>query len=380
MLRYWTAGESHGKTILAVVDGFPAGLIVDSERINDELRRRQGGYGRGKRQQLETDQVEFLSGVWKNETLGSPITLQVINRDYKLERLKELPRPRPGHGDLSGSVKYRSSIRGILERASARESAARVAAGALAHQLLNQIGIQGLGYVVEVGPVACAATDEPYAQRLANRNASELYTLAPERDNEFKQLIDDTRAAGDTLGGIIEVRFDGLPFGLGTHAQWDRKLDGRLAQAVMAIQAIKGVEIGLGFESARRPGSQVHDPIQFDENQRQTANLGFHRPTNNAGGLEAGMTNGQPLVLRAAKKPISTLQTPLESIDMQTLEPSTASYERSDVCAISAASVIVENVVAFELAAAVVEKFGGDSIAELVERHQMFCESARPSR
>ena len=378
MLRYWTAGESHGKTILAIVDGFPAGLTIDTARIDNELRRRQGGYGRGKRQQLETDQVEILSGVWRGETLGGPITLQVINRDYKLERLKELPRPRPGHGDLSGSIKYQSSIRGILERASARETAARVAAGALAHQLLNQIGIRGLGYVVEIGELKCPAPDAGYEQRLAMREQSELYLLDPKEDARFKQLIDATRAAGDTLGGIVEARFDGLPFGLGTHAQWDRKLDGRLAQAVMAVQAIKGVEIGLGFESARRPGSQVHDPIQFDPQQRATPNLGFHRPTNNAGGLEAGMTNGQPLVLRAAKKPISTLQTPLESIDRQTLQPSKASYERSDVCAISAASVIVENVVAFELAAAVVEKFGGDSIVELKQRYELFCDSVRP--
>jgi len=377
MLRYWTAGESHGKAILAMIDGFPAGLTVDIDKINYELRRRQGGYGRGGRQKLETDTVEVLSGTWKNETLGSPITLQVVNKDYKLERLKELPRPRPGHGDLSGSIKYLSSIRGILERASARESAGRVAAGALAHQLLQQFGIQGLGYVVEIGSAHIPATEGDYPSRRQARERSELYTLDPDRDEELKKLVDDTRTAGDTLGGIIEVQFDGLPFGLGTHAQWDRKLDGRLPQAVMAVQAIKGVEIGMGFESARLVGSQVHDPIQFDETQRDKANLGYVRPTNNAGGLEAGMTNGQPLIVRAAKKPISTLQKPLESIEMDSKKPSTASYERSDVCAISAASVIVENVVAFELAAAMVDKFGGDGLQEMKDHFESFNENAK---
>ena len=377
MLRYWTAGESHGKTMLAIVDGFPAGFKIDSDAMNEELRRRQGGYGRGGRQKLETDEVEFLSGVWQNETLGSPIALQVINRDYKLERLKELPRPRPGHGDLSGSIKYLSSIRGILERASARETAARVAAGALASQLLKHFGILTLGYVVELGPIKVPATNGDHESRKEKRNASELYTLDPERDPELKQLVDDTKEQGDTLGGVVEVQVDGVPFGLGTHAQWDRKLDGRLAQAVMAIQAIKGVEIGLGFESARRPGSQVHDPIQFDSSTKDTRSLGYVRPTNHAGGLEAGMTNGQPIVIRAAKKPISTLQKPLESIEMETKKPHQASYERSDICAVPAASVIVENVVAFELAVALVEKFGGDNIQEMESRWQVFHELAK---
>ena len=377
MLRYWTAGESHGKTMLAFVDGFPSGLTIDEEKINSELARRQGGYGRGKRQQIETDKVEFLSGVWNQTTLGSPIALQVINRDYKLERLKELPRPRPGHGDLSGSIKYLSTIRGILERASARETAARVAAGALAQQLLAQFEIQAFGYVVEIGKVKIEPLAGTPEEQSAHRAASELYTLNPDKDTELKNYIDQTQTDGDTLGGIVEVTVTGLPFGLGTHTQWDQKLDGRIAAAVMSIQAIKGVEIGLGFQAARLPGSEVHDPIQFESESIQENTLGYHRPTNHAGGLEAGMTNGQPIVVRAAKKPIATLQKPLESIDMDSKDPSTASYERSDVCAISAASVIVENVVAMEIARALIDKFGGDSIAEMKTHWAAFMELAR---
>jgi chorismate synthase len=243
--------------------------------------------------------------------------------------------------------------------------------------LLAQFNIQVIGYVVELGGVKFDVPDLPLAERLKLRDASELYSLDPARDDEVKRLIDETGRAGDTLGGIVEVRVEGVPFGLGTHAQWDLKLDGRIAQAVMAVQAIKGVEIGLGFEAARRPGSQVHDPIQFDESQRDTPSLGYTRPTNNAGGLEAGMTNGQPLVVRAAKKPISTLRKPLESVNLTTKESQSAEYERSDVCAVPAASVIVENVVAFEIARALVEKFGNDSLAEMQARHRLFLQMAK---
>jgi chorismate synthase len=376
-LRYWTAGESHGKALVALVDGFPAGLKLDTAVIDQELRRRQGGYGRGGRQRIETDTVDVLSGIWKGETLGSPIALQVVNKDYKLERLGDLHRPRPGHGDLTGSIKYMGSIRGILERASARETTVRVAAGALARQLLAAFQIDVIGYVVELGGLKFDPPELPMAERLAKREASEIYSLVPEKDDEVKRLIDETGKAGDTLGGIVEVRVEGLPFGLGTHAQWDLKLDGRIAQAVMAVQAIKGVEIGLGFEAARRPGSQVHDPIQYDASERDTASLGFSRPTNNAGGLEAGMTNGQPLVVRAAMKPISTLAKPLGSVNLQTKEPESAQYERSDVCAVSACSVIVENVIAFELARALVEKFGNDSLVEMQARLELFNKMAR---
>ncbi len=377
MLRYWTAGESHGKALLALIDGFPAGVEIETDSINVELRRRQGGYGRGGRQRIETDRIEILSGIWHNTTLGSPIALEVINKDAKLERLGDLTRPRPGHGDLTGAMKFLGSIRGVLERASARETAVRVAAGALAKQLLKPFGITAFGYVVELGGVKIEPKPGSLEQQRAIRDASEIYSLNLDRDDEIKALIDERGKEGDTLGGIVEVRVEGLPFGLGTHAQWDRKLDGRLAQAVMAVQAIKGVEIGLGFEAARRPGSQVHDPIQYDASQKDSPNLGYVRPTNNAGGLEAGMTNGQPLVIRAAKKPISTLRKSLESINLDSKQPEAASYERSDVCAVPAASVILENVVAFEVACALVDKFGGDSLAEMQARWKLFQDMAR---
>lgn len=377
MLRYWTAGESHGKALLAMVDGFPAGLPIDTQQIDADLRLRQGGYGRGKRQQLETDVVEILTGIWQGQTLGSPLTLQVINRDYKLERLKDLERPRPGHGDMTGAIKYLGTIRGVLERASARETAVRVAAGSLAKQLLSQFGIEVLGYVLELGGMKLAPQAGTLVEHRQLRQESSVYSLAPALDKQVEKLIDATGEDGDTLGGIVEVRVEGLPFGLGTHAQWDRKLDGRLAQAVMAVQAIKGVEIGMGFEAARLRGSQVHDPIHFDASAVDGPMLGYVRPTNNAGGLEAGMTNGQPLVVRAAKKPISTLRKPLESIHWDTKEPHRAQYERSDVCAVSAAAIIVEAVVAFEVAAAMIEKFGGDSLTEMRARYDLFHQLAR---
>ncbi|NLF71172.1 MAG: chorismate synthase [Candidatus Anammoximicrobium sp.] len=377
MLHYWTAGESHGRALVAIVDGFPAGVPIRAEGIDAELQRRQGGYGRGGRQRIETDRVEILSGIWQDASIGSPIALQVVNKDYKLERMPDLDRPRPGHGDLTGAIKHLGSIRGVLERASARETAIRVAAGALAEQLLAEFGIRAIGYVVELGGVKIDPQPGTLEDHRKLRDQSEIYSLDPRRDEEIKRLIDDTRKAGDTLGGVVEVRVEGLPFGLGTHAQWDRKLDGRLAQAVMAVQAIKGVEIGLGFEAARRPGSQVHDPIQYDPGQRDGPTLGYVRPTNHAGGLEAGMTNGQPLVVRAAKKPISTLAKPLESINLKTKQPESADYERSDVCAVPAASVIIQSVVAFEVARALVEKFGNDSLQEMKARWELFHQLAR---
>jgi chorismate synthase len=376
-LRYWTAGESHGKTLVAMLDGFPAGVELDTAPIDAELRRRQGGYGRGGRQRIETDSVELLTGIWRNVTLGSPIALQVVNKDYKLERLDDLSRPRPGHGDLTGAMKYLGPIRGVLERASARETTVRVAVGAVARQLLSKFGIDVIGYVVELGGIKLEPQLGTLAERLRIRDSSEIYSLDPSKDGEVKALIDECGKEGDTLGGIVEVRVEGLPFGLGTHAQWDLKLDGRIAQAVMAVQAIKGVEIGLGFEAARRRGSQVHDPIVYDESKKQTNTLGFERPTNNAGGLEAGMTNGQPLVVRAAKKPISTLAKKLQSVNLDTKAAEPADYERSDVCAVPAASVIVENVVAFEVARALVEKFGNDSLAEMLARFDLFQKMAR---
>lgn len=376
MLTYKTAGESHGKGIAAFVDGFPAGVPLDSSFINAELQRRQGGYGRGERQSIETDSAEILTGVLHGTSIGSPILLWVKNKDYKLEIMPELTRPRPGHGDLTGSVKFGCGIRPILERSSARETAGRVAAGALARLLLHEIGVEVVGYVSQVGNVDMSPTAEILAQSPQAlreiRNTSSIYSLRKDADPAAERAIDEAKATGDTLGGIVETRVFNAPFGLGTHTQWSSKLDGRIAQAVAAIQAMKGVEIGDGFELASRPGSLAHDEIFWDESQRNSRNLGFVRPTNYAGGLEAGMTNSQPIVVRAAMKPIPTLRKPLRSVDLATKEAVEASFERSDACAISAASVVLENVVAFEIAAAVVEKFGGDSLGEIKERLELF--------
>jgi chorismate synthase len=377
MLRYWTAGESHGPALVAVVDGFPAGLTVDTAAIDSELKRRQGGYGRGGRQRIETDTVTFLSGLWKGVTLGSPLALEVINKDAKLERLEEVDRPRPGHVDLAGAVKHLGGVRAVLERASARETAARVAAGGLARQLLAVFGIDVAGWVTELGGVVLGDRAGTLAELRTIRDTSSIYSLHPEHDADVESLIDRVGKDGDTLGGIVEARVTGLPIGLGTHAQWDRKLDGLLAQAVMAVQAIKGVEIGMGFEATRLRGSQVHDPIGYDAATADGPTLGFTRPTNNAGGLEGGTTNGQPLVVRAAMKPISTLRKPLASVNLTTKKPEEAAYERSDVCAVSACSVIVENVVAFTVAQALIDKFGGDSVTEMQARWSLFHDLAR---
>ncbi|MDO5581591.1 MAG: chorismate synthase [Planctomycetia bacterium] len=377
MLIYHTTGESHGRGLSALVDGFPGGVPLDIDFINTELRRRQGGYGRGGRQKLETDTVEILSGILHGESTGSPLLLWVVNRDYKIESMPELHYPRPGHGDLTGSRKYLSGIRPILERSSARETAARVAAGALARLFLRALDIEVAGYVQSIGPLDLNSDPDEIeslspADLIERRDLSSVYSLFPEKDAEAEDLIDRCREAGDTLGGILEVRVFNVPFGLGTHAQWDRKLDARLALAAMSIQAIKGVEIGLGFDAARRYGSQVHDPILFDPDQKENRTMGYIRPSNNAGGIEAGMSNGQPIIVRAAMKPIATLKKPLASIDLRTGKPYEASYERSDVCAISAASVVLENVVAFEIASAIVEKFGGDSLKEIAARLDLF--------
>lgn len=377
MLRYWTAGESHGKALIALVDGFPAGVEIRTEEIDRELARRQGGYGRGGRQRIETDRVDVKTGIWQGKSIGSPVALEVVNKDYKLERLGDLERPRPGHGDLTGAIKYLGSIRGILERASARETTVRVAAGALAKQLLREFGIEVFGYTLELGGIRLEPRPGTLAEQRVLRDASDIYSLAPAKDQAVKDLIDQVGKEGDTLGGVLEIRVEGLPFGLGTHAQWDRKLDGRIAQAVMAVQAIKGVEIGMGFEAARRRGSEVHDPIHYDAALKDTPSLGFTRPTNNAGGLEAGMTNGQPLVVRAAKKPISTLRKALDSVNLATKETEAANYERSDVCAVPAAGVILENVVAFEVATALCDKFGNDSLHEMKSRYDLFLRMAR---
>jgi chorismate synthase len=359
MLRYLTAGESHGPALTAIVEGFPSGVLLETGLIDRELKRRQGGYGRGKRQQIETDRIIVESGVYHGVTTGSPITLRLINNDAKLERLSEPASPRGGHIDLAGAINYQTGIRQVLERASARETALRVAAGALAKLLLMELGITVFGYVRELGGIAAL----PSSFDLAIRDASPVYTLDPEADPAMVAAIDAAREAGDTLGGVVETIVTGCPIGLGSHAHWDRKLDARLAAAVMSVQAIKAVEIGLGMETARRPGSKVMDPIEYEAiHAAEDRRFGFRRPTNNAGGIEGGTSNGEPIVVRAAKKPISTLAARGPSINMATKEPEPAAYERSDVCAVPAASVIVENVVAFEIAAAVVEKYVGTSL------------------
>lgn len=362
MLRMLTAGESHGTALTAIVEGFPAGVPLDKAFIDRELERRQGGYGRGKRQKLETDRVFIDSGTYKGVSTGAPITLRLINNDAKLERLVEPAAPRGGHVDLAGSISYQTGIRQVLERASARETAVRVAAGAMARLVLREVGIHVFGYVAELGGIVAP----PLSHDVAVRDASPVYTLNPEADAAIVAAIDAAREAGDTLGGIIETIVTGCPIGLGSHVQPDRRLDARLACAVMGIQAIKGVEIGLGFEAGRRPGSKVMDPIRYDpDHDADDRRYGFRRPSNNAGGIEGGTSNGEPIVVRAAKKPISTLAKRGPSINMATKEEAPASYERSDVCAVSAASVIVENVVGFEVAAALLERYDGSSLDSL---------------
>ena len=372
-----TAGESHGPAIVALVEGFPAGVPVDAALVDADLARRQGGYGRGSRQQIEQDRVEILAGVRRGRTLPGPIVLVVRNRDSRLETAPEVGRPRPGHADLAGALKYLDlDMRNVLERASARETAGRVAAGGLAKALLAQFGIDVLAYVIRIGG-AVARVPAGVAERRRHRDSSDVYAPDPDAGAAMRAAIEAAREAGDTLGGIIECVATGVPPGLGSHTQWTEKLDGRLARAVMSVQAIKGVEIGLGFAAAERPGSQVHDPIAYDPGRRDEPSLGYVRATNNAGGIEGGMTNGQPIVLRAAMKPIATLKKPLPSIDLASKEAEAASYERSDVCAVPAASVIVEAVVATELAAALVATFGGDTLRQMKAAYDAWRRAAR---
>ncbi len=375
MLRYLTAGESHGVALTAIVEGFPAGVPLDASRIDVELKRRQGGYGRGKRQTLETDLIQIDSGIYHGQSTGAPITLRLVNRDAKLERLQEPVAPRGGHIDLAGSLSYLTGIRQVLERASARETAIRVAVGALARLLLTELEIDVYGYVVELGGIPAP----PITTDLSVRDSSPVYSLNPEADPRIVAAIDAAREAGDTLGGIVEAVVVGCPIGLGSHVHWDRKLDTRLAAAVMSIQAIKAVEIGLGVEAARRPGSRVMDPITYDPDAPpDDRRLGFRRPTNHAGGLEGGTTNGEPIVIRASKKPISTLAARGPSVHMGTRQPQPATYERSDVCAVPAASVIVENVVAFEVASALIERHNSHNLISL--RHSLETQRELASR
>lgn len=392
MLRYLTAGESHGPALTALIEGIPAGVPLTAEYINIQLARRQTGYGRGGRMQIEKDKVNITSGIRGGLTLGSPVTLVIENRDWanweevmspapgaRLDE-RQVTKPRPGHADLAGNIKYNhQDMRNILERASARETAARVAAGTVGRRLLEELGVRVFAHVIRIGSTSVDSykTNAPgidtgtlaeYAEKAA---ASELFCAFPEAEAAMKAEIDRAREAGDSLGGIFEVVVTGLPVGLGSHVQWDRKLDGMLAQAVMSIQAIKGVEIGLGFDSAKTPGSQVHDELFYSPEN------GFYRQTNRAGGLEGGIANGEPLVVRAAMKPIPTLYKPLKSVDFITKEPFAASVERSDICAVPAASVVAEAAVSFVLANAFMEKFGGDSLIEMKRNYAGYMDYVR---
>jgi chorismate synthase len=383
-LSYRTAGESHGKALIALVEGMPAGVPIDIAMINAELQRRQGGYGRGARQKIETDTVDILSGVRRGKSIGSPITLQIVNRDSRIDDAPAVHRPRPGHADLAGSIKWLTTdCRETLERASARETAARVAAGALAKCLLRQFEIEVFAVVLSVGPaVASVDWSIDIGELRRRRDGGDLFTewvACPDAAaaEQMRAVIRQAKIDGDTLGGVVEARVLGCPPGLGSCVQYDQRLDARLAMAVMGIQAFKAVEIGLGKEAAFLPGSKVHDEIAFDIAQQQRASLGFVRKTNHAGGLEGGITNGQPVIVRAAMKPIATLLKALQSVDLNTKQPEKAAYERSDVCAVPAASVVMENVVAFEIARAFVEKFGGDSLVEARADYESFLGLAR---
>jgi chorismate synthase len=375
-LTYTTAGESHGPCLLAQVEGLPSGFAVPVDLANGMLRARQGGYGRGGRQKIEADTVEVLAGVLRGRTIGSPLVLRIANRDQRIDEAPPVHRPRPGHADLAGAYKWLTDdARAVLERASARETAARTAAGAVAKGLLAEFGVEALGFVVHLGGVGAEVpTDVPLEELRRRRDASAVYCPDERAEAAMKQAIDDAKHAGDTVGGVFEVRVTGLPIGLGSCFRWDERLDTRLAAAVMGIQAVKGVEIGMGFAAASRRGSEVHDEILWDEGARSTPARGIARSRNNAGGLEGGMTNGQPLVIRGAKKPISTLRRRLRSIDLRTKEAEESSYERSDICALPAAGIIAEAVVCFELAAAFLDKFGGDTMIETRKRWEAHLE------
>ena len=367
-LRFMTAGESHGPRLTAILEGLPAGLKLEKEDIDKELARRQQGYGRGGRMKIETDKVEVLSGMRFHETLGGPLTLQVINKDFANwnGRMAAFGEPegekvtaaRPGHADLTGILKYdRQDVRDILERSSARETTMRVAVGAVCKAFLQELGIKVVSHVVNIGGVAVDMSKIDMS-KIGEDVGSELNCYDSEAEAKMKARIDEAKAAGDTLGGIFEVIVQGAPVGLGSHIQWDRRLDARLSAAMMSIQAIKGVEIGAGFACAVLPGSQIHDEIFLADGRVQ-------RKTNRAGGLEGGMTNGENIVLRAAMKPIPTLMTPLKSIDIESREAVLACKERSDTCAVSAASVVGEAMTAFVMAQAICEKFGGDALTDV---------------
>lgn len=386
MLRFLTAGESHGPELVAVVEGIPAGFEIDLAKVNEDLARRQKGYGRGGRMLVERDEVRPVSGIRFGKSIGSPITFIIENRDFKnwqrrmsadpRDRSEAQPvtRPRPGHADLAGVLKYNlDDIRDVLERASARETTARVAIGGLAKQILNPFGVSILGYVVSIGSIDAKLPTDMSSEELRRvTEASQVRMADADAERAIIAEIDACKKTGDTLGGVAEVVVGGLPVGLGSHVQWDRKLDGRLAHALLSLQAAKGVEFGLGFGAARVRGSQLHDEIGYDAAARR-----FIRHSNNSGGTEGGMTTGEPMRVRVAFKPLSTLMQPLRSVDMRTKAEAVGAVERSDVCAIPAAAVIAEAVVAYEVANAFLEKFGGDSFAEIERNYRGYIDQVR---
>jgi chorismate synthase len=384
-MRYLTAGESHGPRLTAIIEGVPAGLPLTAEYINAELKRRQGGYGRGARMKIESDQVEITSGVRHGLTMGGPITLNVTNLDHqkwleimsvadvdeKKKGLRKITKPRPGHADLVGGMKYRfDDLRNSLERSSARETTMRVAVGAVAKRLLEEIGVEVASHIVTFGGIDIDVPNNLTVTEIKERAAqSEVSIVNPEHEEEIKAYIDQIKKDGDTIGGVVETVVGGVPVGLGSYVQWDKKLDAKIAQGVVSINAFKGVEFGVGFEAGRLKGSQVMDEILWSEED------GFTRRTNNLGGFEGGMTNGQPIVVRGVMKPIPTLYKPLMSVDIETHEPYKATVERSDPTALPAAGVVMESVVATVLATEVLEKFSSDNLEELkdaVARHREF--------
>lgn len=373
-LRYLTAGETHGPQLTAIIEGLPSNLKLDFEALNFELARRQKGYGRGRRMQIEKDTAEIVGGVRHGLTTGAPVALVVANNDWTHwrnimniepisgtdEEKRRVHRPRPGHADLNGGLKYNlKDLRNVLERSSARETAIRVAVGAIAKQLLGHFGIKIAGQVIRIGEIEAPPHQLPIDELISKTENSSVRVVDPETEKLMEAYIDKIKEEGDSIGGIVECIVEGVPVGLGSHVQYDRKLDGRIAQAVMSINAFKGVEIGIGFEAGRLPGSKVHDEILYSEER------GYHRASNRLGGLEGGMTNGMPIVVRGVMKPIPTLYKPLQSVDIDTKEPFAAQVERSDACAVPAASVVLEHVVAWEVAKAFLEKFGGDSLEEI---------------
>jgi chorismate synthase len=383
-IRFLTAGESHGRGLVCILEGLPANLELSSEYINRELERRQRGYGRGGRMKIEKDRVQILSGVRFGKTLGGPIALFIENRDWENWKEKmavegERPetavpftRPRPGHADLAGGIKYNQrDLRNVLERASARETACRVALGAVCKRFLEELGVFVGSYVVSIGPVCPPIEEKDPIKRHQLAEQSEVRFPDPSKDKDFVELINRAKEMGESLGGVFEVFAVGVPPGLGSHVHWDRKLDGRIAQAMMSIQAIKGVEIGLGFEAAKRFGSEVHDEIGYREGE------GYFRYSNNLGGLEGGITNGMPIIVRCAMKPIPTLTKPLKSVDVLTKEEVRAGKERTDVMAVPAASVVGESALALVLADAFLEKLGGDFMEEIKERYRIYLEHVK---